>query len=67
MSRKAVAAMVALNALRGWFAPVPSDMGIEEVLREMPEMGGVKLNASPDEIAEKAGLKTARLPMCRQI
>lgn len=54
MSRKAVAAMIALNALRGWFAPVPADMDVSEILKEMPEMGGLKLSESAKEIAEKA-------------
>lgn len=54
MSRKAVAAMVALNALRGWFAPVPVGMDVSEILKEMPEMGGLKLSDSAKEIAEKA-------------
>lgn len=54
MSRKAVAAMIALNALRGWFAPVPTDMDVSEVLKEMPEMGGIKLSESAKKIAEKA-------------
>lgn len=54
MSRRAVAALVAINALRGWFAPVPVDMDVSEVLKEMPEMGGLKLAESAKEIAEKA-------------
>lgn len=41
MSRKAVAAMAAINALRGWFAPVPADMDVSEILAEIPEMGGL--------------------------
>lgn len=54
MSRKAVAAIVALNALRGWFAPIPTDMDVSEVLKEMPDMGGLKLFESAKDIAEKA-------------
>lgn len=54
MSRKAIAAMVALNALRGWFAPIPTDMDVSEVLAEMPDMGSIHLSDSAKEIAEKA-------------
>ena len=61
MSRKAVAAMVALNALRGWFAPVPTDMDVSEVLKEMPDMGGIHLSESAEEIAKKA----QRIEGCR--
>lgn len=54
MSRKAVAEMVALDALRGWFSPVPADMDISEILQEFPNLGGLQLSESAKEIAEKA-------------
>lgn len=54
MSRKAVAAMIALNALQGWFAPVPADMDVSEILAEFYEIGGLRLSDPPKEIAEKA-------------
>lgn len=54
MSRKAVAAMIALNALQGWFAPVPADMDVSEILAEFYEIGGLHLSDPPKEIAEKA-------------
>lgn len=56
-SRRAVADIVALNALQGRVAPIPVDMDAREVLAAMPEMGGIDLGAAPDEIMEKlAGL-----------
>lgn len=53
-SRKTVAALVAMNALRGRITPVPTDMDVFEVLAEMPEMGGIHLSESAQEIAAKA-------------
>lgn len=56
-TRRTVAAIIALNALQGRVAPVPVDMSAREILAEMPEMGGINLSATPDEIMEKlAGL-----------
>lgn len=54
MSRKKVAAMIAINALRGWFAPIPTDMDVSEVLAEIPKMGGISLSDDAKTIAEKA-------------
>jgi len=52
-SRRAVADIVAFNALQGHVAPIPVDMDAREVLAAMPEMGGIDLGATPDEIMEK--------------
>lgn len=52
-SRRAVADIVAFNALQGRVAPIPVDMDAREVLAAMPEMGGINLEATPDEIMEK--------------
>lgn len=54
MSRKAVAALIAMNALQGWFAPIPVDMDVSEVIKEMPEIGGIHLSGNAEEIAKKA-------------
>lgn len=53
-SRRAVADIVALNALQGHVSPIPIDMDVREVLAAVQEMGSVNLNATPEEIMEKA-------------
>lgn len=52
--RRTIAAMVAMNALRGRITPVPADMDVSEVITEMPEIGGIHLAETAQEIAARA-------------
>lgn len=52
--RRTIAAMVAMNALRGRITPVPVDMDVSEVITEMPEIGGIHLAETAQDIAAKA-------------
>ena len=54
MKKKTFAAVIAFHALQGWITPIPSNMAVSEVLKEMQEMGGVKLSDSAESIAKKA-------------